>query len=253
MNVNFLKSHKIKIHRPIIWAVSLFLLLTITVFLVYADSVTDSFTDETKIDSKTNITVDTGAGQVKLASLKDNGEECSSADECESGNCYVDVDGDRYAPESGTKTCRADSQLAGTDCYDSNANAHPGQTTYYSSHRGDNSFDYNCDGAETKRQGYCDQVTSCYLDDNACNDICLSDLQRCIRAGGTNEYYTCGELTSSYAYCYGVHLAIVENCYTSSMSIYRVEGYCESTASCTEGRGYKSPELKTKSRTCECR
>jgi len=217
MNVNFLKSHKIKIHRPIIWAVSLFLLLTITVFLVYADSVTDSFTDETKIDSKTNITVDTGAGQVKLASLKDNGEECSSADECESGNCYVDVDGDRYAPESGTKTCRADSQLAGTDCYDSNANAHPGQTTYYSSHRGDNSFDYNCDGAETKRQG------------------------------------SCGELTSSYAYCYGVHLAIVENCYTSSMSIYRVEGYCESTASCTEGRGYKSPELKTKSRTCECR
>jgi len=45
MNINFFKSHKIKIHRPIIWAVSLFLLLTITVLLVYADESTYNFVD----------------------------------------------------------------------------------------------------------------------------------------------------------------------------------------------------------------
>lgn len=43
MSINFFKSHKIKIHRPIIWAVSLFLLLTITVLLVYADESTYNF------------------------------------------------------------------------------------------------------------------------------------------------------------------------------------------------------------------
>ncbi len=35
--------------------------------------------------------------------LKTLGEVCSSGSECESGYCYVDEDGDRYAPESGTK------------------------------------------------------------------------------------------------------------------------------------------------------
>ncbi len=32
------------------------------------------------------------------------------------------------------------------DCYDANANAYPGAVTYYNIHRGDGSFDYNCNG-----------------------------------------------------------------------------------------------------------
>jgi len=43
MNINFFKSHKIKIHRPIIWIVSLFFLLTITLLLVYAAENTYNF------------------------------------------------------------------------------------------------------------------------------------------------------------------------------------------------------------------
>jgi hypothetical protein len=75
---------------------------------------------------------------------------------------YMDSDGDNYI--SGTSTSlllgsgsgrvRASSApLLGTsDCYDGNPDVYPGQTTYYTAHRGDNSWDYNCDsGVETKQ------------------------------------------------------------------------------------------------------
>ena len=40
------------------------------------------------------------------------------------------------------------------DCYDSNANAKPGQTNYYTVNRGDGSFDYNCDNIKGKNPAY---------------------------------------------------------------------------------------------------
>jgi len=43
MNINFLKSHKTKVNRPLIWAVSLFLLLTLTTILIYATESTYNF------------------------------------------------------------------------------------------------------------------------------------------------------------------------------------------------------------------
>ena len=46
------------------------------------DSVTDSFEDESKIDSKSNITVDTGTGQVKLSTCADKGDGCSVDGDC---------------------------------------------------------------------------------------------------------------------------------------------------------------------------
>lgn len=36
------------------------------------------------------------------------------------------------------------------DCYDANANAKPGQTSYFTTNRGDGSFDYDCNGTEDK-------------------------------------------------------------------------------------------------------
>ena len=65
---------------------------------------------------------------------------------------YRDSDSDNYGnPSVTTQAC---TQPAGyvsnnTDCYDSNANAKPGQTTCYTSHRGDGSYDYNCDGSSS--------------------------------------------------------------------------------------------------------
>lgn len=80
---------------------------------------------------------------------KANGSACTTNDECVSGNCYVDADGDRYAPAAGSKTCKASAQIAGTDCYDGNASAYPGSPSSSTASRGDGSFDFNCDGLQT--------------------------------------------------------------------------------------------------------
>lgn len=70
---------------------------------------------------------------------------------------YVtDADGDLYSSSgsmssSGSVRRCTMTDVYTVDCYDSNANAKPGQTTYYTTNRGDGSFDYDCDSAETKQ------------------------------------------------------------------------------------------------------
>lgn len=41
---------------------------------------------------------------------------------------------------------------AGTDCNDYQWRVFPGQTDYFTSHRGDGSFDYDCDGVVEKNR-----------------------------------------------------------------------------------------------------
>ena len=71
-------------------------------------------------------------------------------------NFYYDADGDTYGI-SGSTQCWCDAGqtpytgLNTTDCYDSNANAFPGQTAYFPVHRGDNKYDYNCNGSDEKQ------------------------------------------------------------------------------------------------------
>lgn len=68
---------------------------------------------------------------------------------------YVDNDNDGYGAGAvvsacpAGKTCVANNQ----DCYDNNPNAYPGQTGNFATNRGDGSFDYNCDGVETRVYG----------------------------------------------------------------------------------------------------
>jgi len=80
-----------------------------------------------------------------------NGSTCTAGSECLSGFCYVDGDSDRYAPSSGTKTCRASSQLGstGADCDDTKNTVYTGQTAWYGTAIGSGgpkagTFDYNC-------------------------------------------------------------------------------------------------------------
>ncbi len=47
----------------------------------------------------------------------------------------------------------------GVDCYDKNAKAYPSQILFFASHRGDGSYDYNCDGVQEKKEE--DVVKSC--------------------------------------------------------------------------------------------
>ena len=72
---------------------------------------------------------------------------------------YIDRDHDGFGDPHAMK--RASHQPPGyvansLDCYDSNPEAHPGQTRYFAQHRGDGSFDYDCDGQQTRK----DEVVS---------------------------------------------------------------------------------------------
>ena len=93
----------------------------------------------------------------------------SSQNEQNAVNCitfYRDADNDGYGDATLTECwCSAGgttNEFDATnddDCFDGNSQANPGQTGWFSSHRGDGSFDYNCDGNETKEhtsQGSCD-------------------------------------------------------------------------------------------------
>jgi len=69
---------------------------------------------------------------------------------------YQDFDADNFGNPTVTKLSCANKKPTGyvldkTDCYDNNANAKPGQTGFFPTHRGDGSFDYNCDNNPEKQ------------------------------------------------------------------------------------------------------
>jgi hypothetical protein len=70
------------------------------------------------------------------------------------GTFYWDYDGDGFGTASiSACLCSASSYYTSTysnDCYDYNAGANPGVTGWQISHRGDGSWDYNCDSNQEK-------------------------------------------------------------------------------------------------------
>lgn len=87
-----------------------------------------------------------------------DGQSCTSGPQCLGGVCstfYLDSDGDGYGVGVGVSQCGTTpptgyAKNAG-DCCDSDANAHPGQTAYFTTADACGSFDYNCDGQETPK------------------------------------------------------------------------------------------------------
>jgi hypothetical protein len=68
---------------------------------------------------------------------------------------YYDGDGDTYGIRGGQQCWCEDGAypytgLTADDCYDSNASANPGQTSYFTNDRGDGSYDYNCSGSNER-------------------------------------------------------------------------------------------------------
>ena len=63
---------------------------------------------------------------------------------------YRDSDGDNYGDAISECWCQPGGTTGdfdvtdNTDCYDANADAHPNQQSYFTSHRGDGSFNYDC-------------------------------------------------------------------------------------------------------------
>ena len=104
------------------------------------------------------------AGTWTACSVTAAAETCNDADDDCDGNVdeglpvttyYRDSDDDTFGDAGDTvSVCGAgappDGYVANSnDCYDDNAQARPGQTNYFTSDRGDGSFDYDCSGGPT--------------------------------------------------------------------------------------------------------
>lgn len=67
---------------------------------------------------------------------------------------FTDQDRDGFGAGPGRCYCSAQGLHTASndaDCYDSNSQARPGATQWQNTHRGDGSFDYDCDGTEASR------------------------------------------------------------------------------------------------------
>ncbi len=84
---------------------------------------------------------------------KCNGQTCDAGQACVPW--YQDSDGDGFGNAASSILGCANKKPTGyvadkTDCYDSNKDAKPGQTQWFTANRGDGSFDYNCDATQER-------------------------------------------------------------------------------------------------------
>lgn len=107
--------------------------------------------------------------------------------------CYTDNDNDGQRPAGySTKVvcstfCPSGwekNDTTNVDCYDSNSNVYVGQTTLFSTNRGDGSFDYNCDGSSKGGSGEVGGATTTSFNPSLCS------------VGGTG-YWDCSSIPCS--------------------------------------------------------
>jgi hypothetical protein len=131
-------------------------------------------------------------GATESCNSKD--DDCDSlVDEENSTGCdryYADDDKDSYGDPGDSKClCAAKAPYTASnasDCYDGNSAAKPGSVSWYGTHRGDGSYDYNCDGTQQK------QYTTTFTCSGAVW-ICTSH-----RDGWTSGVPSCG-ITATWA------------------------------------------------------
>ncbi len=115
--------------------------------IIYCDSFTDCAAAQRAAESLCEVeeqddTGSTDASDPETDSASETGTETETEADTSAGP-VDDADGDGFTLQEG-------------DCYDQNALAHPGQPSFFTAHRGDGTWDYNCDLVQEKRF----QVTS---------------------------------------------------------------------------------------------
>jgi hypothetical protein len=143
------------------------------------------------------------------ACLLADGQSCTVGSDCAAGVCskfYPDADADGY-PVSGSSlswchvnTAKATGYVPARsdgkwDCYDGDANVHPGQTTFYLSQSPSYGWDYDCSGS-IERRSEADVGDTCVLDGTgaACSIITAAGIP-------SSTYFNCGDEYSLPTQC----------------------------------------------------
>ena len=151
------------LRRLCAWTVSTAILSTLVACGQLAD-VTDPPPTTREIDPRTSFVLDAGrdAKRDTEVAAPDGGSDAAQdaeivpdvvADACAPLLYYRDLDGDGFGDDANTTVACAQPAgyvTMGGDCMDSNADAHPGQLSSFTTDRGDGSYDYDCDGIETQ-------------------------------------------------------------------------------------------------------
>ena len=159
--------------------------------------------------------------------LKYPGEPCTKDSECINTICGTDADADGFFSQAlgHTGSCQGTIEPY-TDCYDSNANALPGQIAYFTTPRGDGSYDYNCDGVQTP-QGFAWSVGTCTTSGSSCNgaNMCAGTQKGVVPGGcvpspcgGKRNYCSVKYYDSAVVDCITQYTGAVNDCITSPVN-----------------------------------
>lgn len=145
-------------------------------------------------------------------------DDCDGeTDELNADGCvlhYLDQDNDGFGNDKGNSVCSCGPYppwivTQAGDCYDANTKAFPGAGVSQAVHRGDGSFDYNCDGKQTKYSDYI--VGPCYLSACSWGDVGWVDIVP--PCGGTGIFRTsCSQWQPGYPYCSANNVNSVQYC-----------------------------------------
>ncbi|KUK50169.1 MAG: CHU large protein [Parcubacteria bacterium 33_209] len=145
-----------------------------------AKSFNSSDTSVASINSSTGLITITGVGSstitmniaastnyntascvgTQVVNVLANESICNNNENCLSGNCYFDEDGDGYeAINPTTKYCQSSASL-GLDCCDTDSRVFPGQSSYFTTINNCGTWDYSCSGSVEKEPIACDIYSS---------------------------------------------------------------------------------------------
>lgn len=106
-----------------------------------------------------------------------------------------DADGDTYQAGPIGVIC-PNGKLC--DCFDTKSNVNPGVTGFFATHRGDGSFDYNCDGVQEKQFNYYSYSISTPRIHT--NSSCSAPLSNPLYQPKTVSSLACGVVATDYRY-----------------------------------------------------
>jgi len=180
--------------------------------------------DATQVGDCNDNDKNTHPGAMETCDGMDN--NCAGGvDEEDAAGCltyFRDDDHDGFG-QSNDERCLCSPSIAYSttldgDCYDQNKNAHPMQMNWFVVSRGDGSYDWNCDGLESRRWASVHEKSCTAKGNFTCGDgfCCVSD------SGWEDDVPSCGDAGAWAVDCEGALDSGVFSCAVTTRTRHQV-------------------------------